>query len=217
MAKKNHILKEIPGHFGYYASREGLIFSNKTGLFRELKRGLNPLHGYLQVHLAHKTYSVHKLIALTWIPNPENKPCVCHKNNIRTDNRVDNLYWGTYQQNTQQCLSDSRFRPKGKVPLKPQQKQTLVQDYLRGMSRKELRDKYLIKDTRITHILREANVVRIQGNNRLHFSGALEKALKAYTSSSLTVKEICDLYGIGHTSLGNYLTKYGIKKRRKHA
>lgn len=214
MAKKNHILKEIPNHSGYYASREGLIFSNRAGLFKELKRGINPLNGYLQVHLKHKTYRVSRLVALTWIPNPDNKPCVCHKNNTRTDNRIENLYWGTAKENTQQCIGDQRFRPRGKIPLKIEEKQALIQDYLRGVSRKDLRVKYSLKNTRITHILKEANVARVQGNNHLHFSGALEKALEAYINSSLTVKEICHLYGIGHTSLGNYLTKYGIKRRR---
>lgn len=41
---------------------------------------------------------------MVYIPNPENKAYVCHKDNNPCNNHIDNLYWGTPSENTQQCI-----------------------------------------------------------------------------------------------------------------
>lgn len=48
------------------------------------------------------------MVALAYIPNPENKPCVCHKDNNPLNNHVDNLYWGTQAENMSQMRLDKR-------------------------------------------------------------------------------------------------------------
>ena len=49
---------------------------------------------------AHKQFMVHRLVAMLFIPNPDNLPCVNHKDENPENNHVDNLEWCTYKYNS---------------------------------------------------------------------------------------------------------------------
>ncbi len=68
-----------------------------------LKPGSEKL-GYLSVALLRgglqKTHKVHRLVAEAFIPNPKILPCVNHKNEVRSDNRIENLEWVSKSENS---------------------------------------------------------------------------------------------------------------------
>lgn len=53
---------------------------------------------------------IHRLVAETFIPNPDNKPCIDHINGDKSDNNVNNLTWVTYHENSLNPITLSRLR-----------------------------------------------------------------------------------------------------------
>jgi len=91
--------KKIKGFENYAVSYVGIVMNLKTKKILKLEK----TKGYLRVSLCKegtvKRFLVHRLVALCYLENKENKTCVNHKNGDKEWNHVSNLEWCSYSEN----------------------------------------------------------------------------------------------------------------------
>lgn len=209
--KLSHNIKGWPG---YHISKRGRLYKYypKRGLWMFMKGTISRNRTYHILRRCDKRIRVQasRLVAMTYIPNPKNKPCVCHKDNDRTNNRVENLYWGTYKENTQQCIQDGRFKPGGRDILDEFSINCLLYEYNLGKPRSILKKKFGISDSAITRIINLKSKPKF-GNYK--FKAIYQDIMNDYQEGML-VRDICNKYSIGHTTLNNYLRRLNIVRHR---
>jgi hypothetical protein len=102
----NEIWNEIPfqiiGKYNYFVSNLGRFKNNKN----EIKTNYIPSTGYIRIRISNKKYLLHRLVALTFLENPENKEFVNHKDGNKINNLLDNLEWATCLENNLHKISN---------------------------------------------------------------------------------------------------------------
>ena len=100
----NEIFKEITGYENYLISNTGLVKTkSRQGTNERLLKGSVDHTGYLRVNLINdkgsRSFAVHRLVCLMFIPNPENKRTVNHIDGNKLNNCLSNLEWMTHSEN----------------------------------------------------------------------------------------------------------------------
>jgi len=118
--------RPIEGWAGYEVSDLGNIRSLKTCTGKIISEShlvkINSLRkGYKGITLYNGSntlsITVHRLVAITFIPNTYNKSQVNHVNGIKTDNRLENLEWSTPLENTRHCYANGLKKDFGEMPI----------------------------------------------------------------------------------------------------
>lgn len=104
--------REVKGYEGlYWVNADGRVKGQ-----RKLKKPCQYKHGHSYVDLyksnIRKKALVHRLVAQTFLPNPNDYPNVCHKDDNPLNNHVDNLFWGTQKMNIRDMVNKGRNRNK---------------------------------------------------------------------------------------------------------
>lgn len=97
-------MKRIPNFSGYSVTKDGRVYSHKSDMFISIQIRFRRNRNNARVKLiddngCRRTMYVHRLVAMAYLPNLENKATVNHKDFDTLNNHVDNLEWMTMEEN----------------------------------------------------------------------------------------------------------------------
>ena len=186
-------LKDIPGYEGLYAaSKDGRIWSypNRRNKFqgmwmRQVKfvntKNRTKPHSQYTVHLykdkKYKNYQVHRLVAQTFIQNPDNLPQINHKDGNPLNNHISNIEWCDAKHNMVHAMTANLFDI-----------HSGLQDKTRSLNGKKTGAINGMKSRRLFSMA-EADCIRI-----IHKIGkkSCRAIAKVYGCSSRTISNICN-------------------------
>lgn len=132
-----------------YTQFNALTARDNTKLLTEMiMKPFEDEDGYLRIQLikdnVRKKHFVHRLVALNFIPNPENKPEVNHKEGNKQDNRVELLEWNTTSENQRHAIANKFYETaKGEKSGTAKLKEVEVREIHRLWKTGEVSQKYL--------------------------------------------------------------------------
>jgi hypothetical protein len=189
--QSNIFLKTSARRHGYLVYRVRDITQNKdikATIINEKSRVYRRKEGVI------RSFSIHRLLAEHFIPNPNNYPEVNHKNGIKTDNRLENLEWCTHSYNCKHAIDVGLHKiTRGK------------ENKLYGIKR----DKKVVDKIRASLIATNKN----KGINNHNSLLTEEKVIKirSMAKEGLSYKEIADIYNVTHYCIFDVVKKRSWK------
>ena len=174
------VWKKIDGYYGVYQiSSLGRVRSldhfckNRNGSGKQTGRYLKSQKckkGYLRFSLSknrvRKNLSAHRLVAIAFIPNYENKPQVNHINGIKNDNRVENLEWCNNSENQIHAIKKGLVKHNkcekhhnSKLSNKEVKEVRILSK--KGITNKKLAEDFNVSQTAMSYILRNKTYINI--------------------------------------------------------
>lgn len=109
---KNTELRKIPNHSLYTVTKDGRVYTSRYR--KGWITGATDKLGYIRLNAINDSGNrsnlyVHRAVAMAYLPNPDNKPHVNHKDNNPSNNRLSNLEWCTQKENMQHAARQGRM------------------------------------------------------------------------------------------------------------
>ena len=153
----NEDYKPIPNISGYLVSNFGNVKNELTGKVRKLTER----RGYLKLNISGKSYDVHRLVALAFLENPENKNFVNHIDGNKQNNFLNNLEWATESENTRHAYSEKLLIPKkGTEKFGCKLSEKSVEEV-----KKMIKDNVLVKDIAVRYSVSRQLISKIKSGN----------------------------------------------------
>lgn len=193
-------MKEVPEHPGYFVDRAGNVFSNRRGQMRQLQPIVNG-YGYLVVKVPvdgkFPAVGVHRLVLMAYVgPCPEG--CETrHLNGIRTDNRLENLAWGT---RLEQAADKKRHGTQASGPQKlPSNRVKRIQQlYATGnYTQDELAEMFGVSQSFISKWTTEKLGNRGERNGQAKFGPDTVRKIRHLAAQGLMYKTIAQRFNVG--------------------
>ena len=218
-------MKEIPFAKNYKIDTQGNVFSLHRN--RLMKPHLIR-NGYLRVNIkcddgVARAFLIHRLVALTYIPNPDFKSEVNHIDGIKTNNTLSNLEWATREENQQHAFSNGLNtnvgESNGRSILSSDQVLEVYWKLYNGARNSDLAKEYNLSRTAVMEIKSKTNWTEITKN-----LPDIPIRTKSERLSEKTVEWICQMIerGVGPKEIYDLCTNksvkldhiYDIKRRR---
>lgn len=127
---------------------------------------------------------VHRIVAEAFIPNPQNLPCVNHKDGNKKNNNVENLEWCTHSYNTKHAMKNGlfdmeKFRKATRQNVKIAQKNSSIPKGLKG-------------EDSPSAVLKEKDVLEIR---------------RAYSNKEMSSKQLSEKYGVHISTIQRILSR----------
>jgi len=213
----------IKGFEDYFVTEDGKVFSSKRGSIKELSQSVQRKYWAVKlwVNGERKHIHTHRLLAITFIDNPENKPFVNHKDGDKLNCCVSNLEWVTRQENVDHAVANNLLAStigvdNGRAVLTDNQVREIYLSLMDGESAVDLAKLYGVEQTAIGGIKRRTKWKHITEDLPvIDFKPKTEK------QSEDKVHEVCKMIelGIKPTPIADELNVpvdlvYDLKRRK---
>lgn len=169
---------------------------------------IDKYHAYESVSIRGKTYSVHRLVAMAFIPNDDGKEHVNHINCVRDDNRVENLEWVSNAENVAHSWSSGARTVEAMMTIKPSDECVIARARMKGASLSDIASTYGVTSEairfRLSRILTKKQISALSKYDRLI------ARMPRFLNSGVGITETC--YGYKLKKSGKIIGKFKTKE-----